>query len=70
MTEDEHEMIRRVHDWLFKPNIEGKPPRAELLDDVMTAIRAGKLWVRVLLYLMGAIAAFSAAWASVKGWIR
>ena len=67
MTEEEHKMIKEVHDWLLKPPIAGKPTRAVQLDDIMAAIRAGKLGGRAMLWIAGAIAALLAAWAQIKG---
>lgn len=69
MTEEEHDMVREMHDWLFKPPITGRPARAEQLDDVMSGVRAGKLTFRLALYVAGAVTAFGGAFATVKGWI-
>lgn len=62
MTDDEHAMMKRVHDYLFHPPMEGKPTRAAQLDEVLGAVRAGKLGTRVLLWLAGIVAAASAIW--------
>lgn len=67
MTGDEHEMMRRVHDFLFVPPIEGKPSRSEQLDEVLSAVRAGKMGTRMLLWLAGIIAACAAIWSNLAG---
>ncbi|WP_299663824.1 hypothetical protein [uncultured Ruegeria sp.] len=67
MTDEEHKMIAKVHDWLFEPPMEGRDNRAKQLDDVMAAIRAGKLGGRATLWIAGAIAAVLAAYAQIKG---
>ncbi len=71
MADDEHkEMVRRVHDWLFEPPIEGQTTRAEQLDRVMAGIRAGRIGARVLLWIAGFVAAIGAAWAQIKGAVK
>lgn len=67
MTEDEHRMIQRFHDWLFEPPIHGQPNRAEQLDKAMASIRAGKVGARALLWAAGFVAALGAAWAQIRG---
>lgn len=67
MTEEQDKIIRRVHDWLFVPPMEGRDNRAKQLDDVMAAIRAGKLGGRATLWAAGAIAAILTAYAQLKG---
>ncbi|EEX09636.1 hypothetical protein SL1157_1680 [Ruegeria lacuscaerulensis ITI-1157] len=67
MTEDEHDMIKEVHDFLFKPPLEGKSSRAEQLDEIMSAVRAGKMGTRILLWLAGVVAAVSAILVQFKG---
>lgn len=63
----ELEMIQRVHDFLFRPHIEGKPTRAEQIDEALSALRAGKIGGRVVLWMAGVIAAIGALWANVQG---
>lgn len=60
MTDDEHAMMKRVHDFLFTPPLEGRPNRAKQLDDVLSAVRAGKIGTRLLLWAAGIFAAGSA----------
>lgn len=60
-------MMKRVHDWLFDPPIEGGNTRAKQLDDLLSAVRAGKLGGRATLWLAGAVAALLAAYAQIKG---
>ena len=47
--------------------IEGKTSRAEQIDEVLTAVRAGKLGTRIVLWICGLIAAVGAAYAAIKG---
>jgi len=70
MTEEEHSMIKEVHEFLFKAPMAGKPNRAVQLDEIMTAVRAGKLGTRVLLWLSGMVVAVGAMWGQTKGWFR
>jgi len=70
MTEEEHGMIKEVHEFLFKSPMEGKPNRAVQLDEIMSAVRAGKLGTRVLLWLSGMVVAVGAIWGQTKGWFR
>ena len=68
MTEDQGEKLEALHRFFIEPRAPGKPSRAEELDDALAALRAGKFGARSLLWLCGAIAALSAAWATMKGW--
>ena len=70
MTPEEHQMMREVHEWLFKPPISGKPPRAHQLDDALAGIRAGKMFTRVLLYAAGFIVAVGGSYGTIKGWFK
>lgn len=70
MTEEEHKMIARVHDYLFHPPVEGKTSRAEQLDEVLVAVRAGKLGTRALLWLSSLVVAAGAVWAALSGWFK
>ena len=70
MTEEEHQMIKRTHDFWFAPHVEGKPTRAEQIDELLSGVRAGKLGFRVALYLAGFVAAVGAAYGSVRGWFK
>lgn len=67
MTEEEHSMMKRVHDWLFESPVEGGETRAKQLDTLLSAVRAGKLGGRVTLWIAGFVAAVLAAYAQVKG---
>ncbi len=67
MTDEEHEMIRRVHDYLFVPPIEGKPSRARQVDELLSVVRAGKLAGRLLLWVAGVAGAIGAIWTSLFG---
>ena len=70
MTDDEHNMIREVHEFLFRPPVEGRPNRAVQLDEIMSAVRAGKMGTRILLWLSGVFVAFAAVWGQAKGWLK
>lgn len=70
MTDEEHQMIKDVHDWLFKPPIRGKPDRANQLDDLLSGVRAGKLFGRVVLYMAGFVVAIGGAYGTMKGWFH
>lgn len=67
VTPEEHEMMKEVHDFLFKPPIHGKASRSEQVDEVLGAVRAGKLGTRVLLWLAGMATAFGAIWSGMFG---
>lgn len=70
MTEEEHSMIKEVHEFLFKEPVTGKPNRAVQLDEIMSAVRAGKLGTRVLLWLAGIVVGAGAIWGQTKGWFK
>jgi hypothetical protein len=70
MTEDEHTMIKEVHEFLFKAPVEGKPNRAVQLDEIMSAVRAGKMGTRILLWLSGVVVAIAAVVGQAKGWFK
>ena len=62
----ELEMVRRAHDFLFVPPIEGKPNRAEQVDELLGAVRAGKIGTRIVLWLCGLVAAIGVAITTLK----
>ena len=66
----ELEMIQRVHDFLFRPHIEGKPTRAEQIDEALSALRAGKISARITLWLAAVFAAIGALWSNLPGFWR
>lgn len=77
VTENEHddlqkilEMVRRGDDFLFQPHIQGKPTRAEQLDELLSAVRAGKIGTRITLWIAGVIAAFGAIWSNWVGFFK
>ena len=67
MTEDQAQKLDELHDFFMKPPLAGKPSRAQQIDDVLVAVRTGKLSVRALLWSAGALAAVAAAYAQIKG---
>lgn len=82
MTDEERRMIEEIrdiakkayacskqnNDFLYRPPIEGKGPRAEQIDALLSGVRAGKLGFRVTLYLAGFVAALGGALGTLKGW--
>lgn len=68
MTDEEHDMIKKVHDFWFVPPIEGKPSRAAQIDEVLSAVRAGKVGTRALLWLGGVLAAAGVILSNMSGW--
>lgn len=66
MTEEQARMIQRVHDFWFVPPLEGKPTRAEQTDEILAAVRAGKIGTRIVLWLAGLVIAVGAAVAVFK----
>ena len=64
MTDEEHDMIKRLYDYLFHPPVVGKTSRAEQLDEVLAAVRAGKMTTRILVWVAGVIAAIGAVWTA------
>lgn len=67
MTEKEREQLQNLHDFFFKSHLEGKPTRAEQLDEVLMAVRAGKFGSRIILWLAGFVAALGVIWAYFTG---
>jgi len=67
-TATSEERVKEIHDYLFKPPLEGQKPRAHEIDAILRTTRAGKLAVRVFVWLLGIIAAVSAAAAGVREW--
>ncbi|WP_157057477.1 hypothetical protein [Loktanella sp. 3ANDIMAR09] len=61
MTEDERTKLDELHDFFLKPRAPGKPSRASQIDDLLEAVRAGKLTGRVILWVAGAIIALVGA---------
>lgn len=67
MTDEEKQMLRELHDFWMKPSRPGKPSRADKVDQIFTAVEAGKIGARFVLWACGFIAAVGAAWAAIKG---
>ncbi len=67
MTDEEHRMIKRTHDFWFVPPIEGKSSRAEQIDELLGAVRAGKIGTRIVLWLAGLVAAIGVVVAQMRG---
>jgi len=64
MTSDERQKLDDLHDFFIKPRAPNKPSRATQIDDLLEAVRAGKLTGRVILWVAGAIITVVAA---IKG---
>ena len=85
MTDDEHKTLdeiramtadalasaKRTERFLYEPHIEGKPTRAEQIDEWLSTYRAGKLAgklsLRLAMWITGAIAAVGALWTNLQG---
>lgn len=70
MTDDEKKKLDELHAFFMRPRAPGRPSRAQDLDDVLMAVRTGKMGVRALLWFCGAIAAIAAAWVQLKGFLK
>ena len=70
MTEEQSKQIQELHDFFMKPQGPGRPTRAKMIDDLLAAVRAGKIGGRAVLWLCGAVIAISGAYASAKGWFQ
>lgn len=69
MTDDElRKKVDELHRFWMQPTGPGAPSRAQEFDEVLRAVRAGRLGVRALLYLCGAVISISATVAAVRGW--
>lgn len=51
----------------MEPRAPGKPSRATEIDDALAGLRTGKMSVRALVWLCGAIVAVLAAYQALKG---
>jgi len=69
MTEQESKMVREMHDFWHKPDVLGKPTRAAQVDEILTAMRAGKMGARIIVWICGAIITVGGAVAASKGWL-
>ncbi len=68
MTDEEAQMIKDVHDFLFKPAIPNSAiTRASQIEDLLNAARSGKMAARFTLWVAGAIVAVGAAIITIKG---
>lgn len=67
MTDDEHEMIKQVHEFLFRPPGPKREPRAVQIDQALEGIRTGKVGVRAALWLCGAAVAVMATYNQFFG---
>ena len=68
------EQVRQLHSYFMQRDLPHKKTRAEEIDELLAAARAGKLTARATLWLLGFIAAAGAAYAStidgVREWLR
>lgn len=67
--EDKLDKLEDQSDFWHKPPVAGARTRAQQVEDVLTAIRAGRLVSRGLLWIAGAIIAIGAAVPHLRGWI-
>jgi len=68
IKDDVHTLKEQSAFW-HRPPVEGARTRAQQVQDLLDAIRAGRLVSRGLLWIAGAIIAFGAAVPHVRGWI-
>jgi hypothetical protein len=68
------EQIRAIHaleeksDFWHKPSVAGGRTRAQQVEDLLSALRAGGLVSRALLWVAGLIIAAGTVWSTLKGW--
>ena len=67
MDNNEHTQLDDLHRFFMEPRAPGKKSRAEELDDLLAAARTGKMSVRAILWVCGAIVGIMAAYNAVKG---
>lgn len=67
MTEDQDQMIRDVHEFLFKPAVPGSSiTRAQQIEELLNAARSGKFIARLALWAAGAVIALGTAWQMLR----
>lgn len=66
MTEDQGSKLDELHDFFMKPAVEGRPSRAQEIDDLLLTVRAGKLGWRIILSVCGLVIALAATWAILR----
>ena len=67
MTADEKAKLDDLHGFFMRPRAPGRPSRAQEIDEVLSAVAAGRIGIRLGLWLAGTIVAVSAAWTAVRG---
>lgn len=63
------EKLEDQSDFWHRPPVTGARTRAQQVEDLLSALRAGGLVSRGLLWIAGAVIAFGAAIPHVRGWI-
>lgn len=66
MSEEEKLQLRELHEFFMKPPVAGKPNRAQQIDDLLSAVRAGKMGARLALYVAGALVALGGGMNALK----
>lgn len=67
MLKEAHEAATRMERFFFATDDPRKKTRAQRLDDILFASRATQSVVKVMLWIIGAVGAAAAAFASLKG---
>lgn len=67
MTDDEHDMIRELRDFFFKPLGPKRETRAYEIDQLLESVRTGKRGARFVLWICGAVVAVIAAYNAMLG---
>lgn len=68
MTDEERDaVLTRIDQFLFKDMPAGGKSRADQIDQLLLAVRTGKLGVRAFLWLCGALVVAATAWGQFRG---
>jgi len=67
MTDDERQKLDQIHAFFFKTDLPKKPSRAEQIDQLLGAVRAGKVTTRVIMWAAGLIIAVTGVYSTAKG---
>ena len=60
--------LEEKSDFWHRPSVPGARTRAQQVEDLLSALRAGGLVSRALLWIAGLIIAAGTAWTTLKGW--
>ena len=65
---EERRQVEELYRFLMVPPAPGAPTRAQMIDDALNGLNAGKFVARALLWLFGFVIAAAAAIQVIKGW--